>query len=91
MARAALEALRRYVTEQKLDHILMARTDPQARADALGKVYERLAPGICSGEGLFRPADSQNRAALAALRDRNNTGSRIVICVNMLGEGFDFS
>jgi len=90
VARAAIEALRRNVNDEKLDHILMARTETQARADALGEIYQRLAPEFAAVKVYSERPDSQNRAALAALRDRKNTGSRIVICVNMLGEGFDF-
>ena len=91
VAIAAIEALRRDVNERKLDHILMARTETQARADALAEIYERLAPEFAPVKVYSERPDSKNRAALAALRDRKNTGSRIVICVNMLGEGFDFS
>lgn len=91
VARAAVEALRRDINELKRDHILMARTETQARADALAKIYERLAPEFVPVTVYSDRPDSQNRAALAALRDRKSTGSRIVICVNMLGEGFDFS
>ncbi|MBB3810577.1 DEAD/DEAH box helicase [Pseudochelatococcus contaminans] len=91
VARAAVEALRRDVNERKLDHILMARTETQARADALAEIYERLGPEFVPVTVYSDRPDSQNRAALAALRDRKSTGSRIVICVNMLGEGFDFA
>lgn len=91
VARAAVEALRRDINELNRDHILMARTETQARADALAKIYERLAPEFVPVTVFSDRPDSQNRAALAALRDRKSSGSRIVICVNMLGEGFDFS
>ncbi|MDQ4419036.1 DEAD/DEAH box helicase family protein [Sphingobium sp. DEHP117] len=91
IARTAVEALRRDVNDGKLDHILMARTDTQARADALAEMYERLAPEFVPVKVYSERPDSQNRAALAALRNREITGSRIVVCVNMLGEGFDFA
>jgi superfamily II DNA or RNA helicase len=89
VASAAIEALRRDVNDEKLDHIVMARTETQARADALGEIYQRLAPEFTPVKVYSERPNSQNRAALAALRDRKNTGSRIVICVNMLGDPLD--
>lgn len=90
VATSAVEALRRDVNDENLDHILLARTETQARADVLAALYQRLAPEFVPVTVYSERPDGQNRAALAALRDRKNTGSRIVICVNMLGEGFDF-
>lgn len=90
VAAAAIEVLRREVSDDERDHILLARTETQARADALAELYQRLAPEFAPVKVYSERPDSQNRAALAALRNRKNTGSRIVICVNMLGEGFDF-
>lgn len=90
VARGAVEALRQDVNDKKRDHILLARTETQARADALANLYQKLAPEFAPVKVYSDRPDSQNRAALAALRDRKNTGSRIVVCVDMLGEGFDF-
>lgn len=91
LAIKAIEALRRDVNEEKLDHILMARTETQARADAVAKLYEQLAPEFKPVIVYSARPNSQNRMALAALQNRKKSCSRIVICVNMLGEGFDFS
>jgi superfamily II DNA or RNA helicase len=90
VARAAVEALHHDLNDQKLDHILLARTETQARADVLADLYQKLAPEFAPVKVYSDRPDSQNRNALAALRDRKNTGSRIVVCVDMLGEGFDF-
>jgi len=69
------------------DHILMARVDKQERASKLLEIYEQLGndlhPVIIHSE--LSPQKCQE--SLNALKTR---ASRIVICVNMLGEGFDF-
>lgn len=90
VARAAVEALRRDLSDENFDHILLARTETQARADVLADLYQKLAPEFVPVKVYSDHLDSQNRNALAALRDRRNSGSRIVVCVDMLGEGFDF-
>jgi hypothetical protein len=68
------------------DHLIMARVQRIGRAADLLTIYEQLA-------GDFHPVvlhstlpAKERHAALAAVDARN---SRIVICVNMLGEGFD--
>lgn len=90
IAMAALAALRRDRDELGLDHLLMARTWSKVRAEAVAEVYRELAPEmkpvvVYSGAGRV----TANREALAAILDRGNHGSRIVVCVDMLGEGFD--
>ncbi|UVO30396.1 DEAD/DEAH box helicase [Bradyrhizobium arachidis] len=89
VASSAVAALRSDL-ESNRDHILLARTEIQARADALASVYEHIASDLYPVKVYSDRPDSQNRVALEALRNRRATGSRIVICVNMLGEGFDF-
>ncbi|MAO97348.1 MAG: DEAD/DEAH box helicase, partial [Citromicrobium sp.] len=90
IASAALEALRRDRQTLGLDHLLMARTKTKERAAELLAIYSSLAPEfrpvmVYSGSGRTVP----NREALVQLLDRGPDGSRIVICVDMLGEGFD--
>ncbi|MBL9177225.1 MAG: DEAD/DEAH box helicase family protein [Verrucomicrobiaceae bacterium] len=90
IATEAVKALRRDRDELKLDHLLMARTWKQQRADEVFQIYQQLAPEyrpvvIYSGPG----RQTANKAALSKLLDRGPDGSRIVICVDMLGEGFD--
>ena len=72
--------------EAGLDHVLMARVNGIARAKAIRPYYDELAgdlqPAIINSQMPKR----QQIEALKALQERK---SRIVICVNMLGEGFD--
>lgn len=68
------------------DHLLMARAASRARAEGLLATYAALAPDlgpVVLHSGL---SDRRRTAALSALRSR---GTRIVLCVDMLGEGFD--
>jgi len=69
-----------------LDHILMARGASVARAKEILAIYAAkasdLGPAILY-EGL---SARRRRAVMQALNDRS---CRIVVCVDMLGEGFD--
>jgi superfamily II DNA or RNA helicase len=72
--------------EAGLDHILMARVDTIRRAEEVLEIYKELAPDlnpliVHSGVGSRRRAQ-----AMEALRTR---ACGIVVCVDMLGEGFD--
>ena len=70
------------------DHLIMARVSRIGRArDEILPIYEELAPEFAPQvlhSGLPRREQTK---ALKAIRQRD---SRIVICVDMLGEGFDF-
>lgn len=86
IAEEAISALRSD-REQGFDHILMARTKTKERADEVVAIYEQLAPElnpivVYSGVG----RTNANKEALEKLLDR---ATRIVVCVDMLGEGFD--
>lgn len=75
---------------KQYDHLLMARVKNKSKADELLGLYQMLAPdlhpvAVYSGPGRKR----KNDEALKTLRDKTTNGSRIVICVDMLGEGFD--
>jgi hypothetical protein len=90
IAKSAIAALRHDRDELKLDHLLMARCWPTERADEIVKIYRALAPDlkpvlVYSGPG----RTAANREALQKLHDRGSNGSRIVVCVDMLGEGYD--
>lgn len=90
IAEAAIEVLRRDRDELGRDHILMARSRSQARAERLFRLYRELAPDmspqlVFSGPGRVR----QNREALECLTNRGDGSAHIVVCVDMLGEGFD--
>lgn len=85
VARRAIEALRSD-REDGLDHLLMARTERIHRAEEVQGVYARLAPDlrpliVHNGMGA-----REQTAAIEALMSRR---SRVIVCVNMLGEGFD--
>lgn len=90
IAVCAIAALRNDRDKLGLDHLLMARTRNKDRADAVWSIYQELAPDlnpviVYSGPGR-RLANSE---ALTKILDRSAAGARIVVCVDMLGEGFD--
>jgi len=69
-----------------LDHLMMARVSSVARAKEVVALYEELAPDlkpIRIDTGMADSSQAKRRTALFA------RASRIVVCVNMLGEGFD--
>jgi superfamily II DNA or RNA helicase len=85
LAAAAVKRLREDL-EAGFDHVLMARVKYKTRTEEVLAHYHELAPDlnpvvIHSGVGVR--AGAERRAALLAGQ------SRIVICVDMLGEGFD--
>ncbi|HWA70685.1 MAG TPA: DEAD/DEAH box helicase family protein [Polyangiaceae bacterium] len=72
--------------QQGFDHIVMARVQRIGRAEELLALYSKLAPEFAA---VVLHSNSTGRArheALAAIRKRS---SRVVVCVDMLGEGFD--
>jgi superfamily II DNA or RNA helicase len=86
----AVAVLRRDRNDQKLDHLLMARTRSKERAEVVWKQYRKLAPEmkpvlVYSGPG----RKAANAKAMDQLYDRGPNSSRIVVCVDMLGEGVD--
>lgn len=86
IAESAIKQLRSDL-EAGLDHVVMARVKRKGRADEVAKIYQELAPEfeptvLYSG---MKPV-SAKRAALKALQSRE---SRVIVCVDMLGEGFD--
>jgi superfamily II DNA or RNA helicase len=83
IAEKAIEQLRR---DQDKGHILMARVEDTARARAVYEIYSRYAE--------FNPV--QLHTGIKSVRTREairqqiiSGQSRIVVCVDMLGEGFD--
>ena len=85
LARQGIARLRRDLADG-YDHVLMARVKGISRAWKIKEVYDALAldlrPVIVNSQ---MPKGYRNDA-LKALRER---ASRIIVCVNMLGEGFD--
>lgn len=68
------------------DHIVMARARSISRAKTIIEMYHGLAPEYEPVLVHSELSAKERRAALQAIRSRT---SRIVVCVNMLGEGFD--
>jgi superfamily II DNA or RNA helicase len=85
IATEAVERLRSDL-EHGYDHLLMARVHRIGRANDLLALYAELAPDLNPVLVHSHSAAAVRREALAAVHDR---ASRIVICVDMLGEGFD--
>lgn len=90
VASAAIQVLKRDRDELNLDHLLMARTRTKDRANAVVAIYREIAPELSpvvvySGPG----RGGENKAALLRMLDRGAAGSRVIVCVDMLGEGFD--
>ena len=85
VATRALEQLRSDL-HAGLDHLLMARVRTQARADGLLPLYEELAADL--GPVVLHTGKPK-RDRETAKENLYNRSSRIVICVDMLGEGFD--
>jgi superfamily II DNA or RNA helicase len=68
------------------DHLIMARVDRIGRAESVLRLYEELAPEL-HAVAIHSNAKKPDRdAALTAIRNR---ASRAIVCVDMLGEGFD--
>lgn len=68
------------------DHVLMARVGSVTRAHHVKTYYDAVAPDLNPVIINSRLPKRQQREALESLRSR---ASRIIVCVNMLGEGFD--
>lgn len=68
------------------DHVLMARVSRVGRADDLLPIYRSIAPDLNPVLMHSNANAGDRRTAVTAMRDRT---SRIIVCVNMLGEGFD--
>jgi superfamily II DNA or RNA helicase len=69
------------------DHVLMARVDTIDRADILVELYTQEARRLNPVTIHSRTPVAERKALLQQLHSR---ASRIVVCVDMFGEGFDF-
>lgn len=85
IATEAVERLRSDLA-QDLDHVLMARVRRIGRAREICELYESIAPDLAPVVLYSKLPAKDRREALAALRARS---SRAIVCVDMLGEGFD--
>jgi superfamily II DNA or RNA helicase len=85
IATAAVQQLRTDMAAG-LQHLLMARTDSIDRAGAVHQLYRRLAPDL---QPLLVHSHKSRKATTEALAAVRNRSSKVVVCVDMLGEGFD--
>lgn len=83
IAEAAIQQLRQDL-DAGYDHLLMARCEGIGRAEAVEQIYRELAPDL-------QPVliHSESPGAIARVEELKAGRSKIAICVNMLGEGFD--
>ncbi|MEU4517063.1 DEAD/DEAH box helicase family protein [Nonomuraea wenchangensis] len=72
--------------DEGFDHLLMVRARSIPRAQELLTLYQQLAPNLNPVIVNSRMGLRAKRTALEAIRNRD---SHIIVCVNMLGEGFD--
>lgn len=68
------------------DHVLMVRVRGIQRAKEVKPYYDNLSPDLMPVILNSQMPKGQQRDALRSLQERR---SRVIICVNMLGEGFD--
>lgn len=85
IAKSAIKALDEDL-KNKRDHLLMARCKDKTRAKQILKVYQKLAPKYNPISVNSDLSGKQIREALEKLEKRE---TRIIVCVDMLGEGFD--
>lgn len=85
IARRAIEQLRSDL-DKGFDHLIMARAEEISRAKEILPIYENLAADF---EPLLLHSELTRAERLAALEAFRNRKSRVVVCVDMLGEGFD--
>jgi len=71
---------------QGYDHVLMARVGGISRAKEVKRYYDDIAPDLVPVIINSQLSKREQKKALSSLRSRK---SRIILCVNMLGEGFD--
>jgi len=71
---------------QNLDHIVLARADSISRAKEIFDIYQRLG-------SKYKPQLFHSKKKIAekhqSLKEVNERRSRIIVCVDMFGEGFD--
>lgn len=69
------------------DHLLMARAESTKRAEIILGIYQKHFPHLKPVLIHSKMEKGERSARLQALKDRE---SRILVCVDMFGEGFDF-
>lgn len=69
-----------------LDHVLLARVDTKVRAEEVAALYAQLGPEL---NPHFLHDTLSRRRISEALKGLRDGDCRVVVCVDMLGEGFD--
>ena len=85
IAEHAVEALKKDLADG-LNHTLMARCKSKQRAEDIIKIYEEIAPELNPKKVDSEQTMKEHAETESLLR---SGGIRIIVCVNMLGEGFD--
>jgi Type III restriction enzyme, res subunit/Helicase conserved C-terminal domain len=85
LARQSIGKLRSDLAEG-YDHVLMARVRGIQRAKEVKRIYDELAGDFHPVIVNYKLSSREQKASLDALRLRQ---SKIILCVDMLGEGFD--
>lgn len=86
IAKSAIAALNKDLKD-KHDHLLMARCGDQTRAGEILEIYKRLAPDHNPELIIHGLPKTKTDKIYANLESRH---TKIIVCVNMLGEGYDF-
>ena len=74
-------------TQNGLEHVAMARVDSIKRAEQVIEIYERIAPDL--NPQMINNEMSKKRKD-EVLTQLYMGECKVIVCVNMLGEGFDF-
>lgn len=85
IAKAAVNQLRADL-ENGFDHLLMARTSSKHRAEELATIYQEIASDF---NPIVVHSDYPKSLIKTCLENLITRQSKIVICVDMLGEGYD--
>jgi superfamily II DNA or RNA helicase len=85
IAQRAVDQLRRDL-ENGFDHLLMARVNRIGRAREILDLYSSIAGEL---NPVIIHSNSSQKSHRASLSDIRLKRSRIIVCVDMLGEGFD--
>lgn len=85
LAKAAIKRLKQDITSG-LDHRMMVRAKSIKRARALLALYQKIAGDLNPRMVYSDMSQKEKDAVIEALRSRR---SHVVVCVDMLGEGFD--
>ncbi len=86
IAKKAIETLERDL-EKGYDHVVMARVENIQRAEEIHKIYKKIANKYNPRYIYSNMAKREKADVMQQLKTKK---CRIIICVKMLGEGFDF-